>query len=141
MKLIRRALKFFLNTKSRIDRRHSYALAVLQDSALWVGFLCNTKKYRKTFIQKEKYAIYTTLKNFYLKKYLHLYYFFLVQIFILCSKQINYLLSDNSWKSHVLKSLFNSLFFYCGIMSPFKCWLMNYLLWVSIVRKCVYIQK
>jgi hypothetical protein len=36
LKLVKRALGFFLHSKSRINKSHEYALVILHNSAKWV---------------------------------------------------------------------------------------------------------
>ncbi|XP_013398556.1 BRISC and BRCA1-A complex member 1 [Lingula anatina] len=44
LKLVKRALGIFCHTKSRIDKRHEYALVVLQETPMWVCDFTNNPK-------------------------------------------------------------------------------------------------
>ncbi|XP_069128018.1 BRISC and BRCA1-A complex member 1-like [Argopecten irradians] len=44
LKLIKRALRLFLQSKSRINKKHQYALVILQENAVWVQDFSNNPR-------------------------------------------------------------------------------------------------
>ncbi len=38
MKLVKRALSIYMNSKHQIDKRHQFAVVLLQENAIWASF-------------------------------------------------------------------------------------------------------